>query len=73
MTLVEVRPETSEKKLTFEEYLSLQISEMLSSLNRWGAGLRFGHDPTEEELARHYIECGANDRFRASHPRCDVN
>lgn len=57
---------------TFEEYLSLQVEEMLSPLNRWGAGLTLGHEPTEEELAEYYIACGASERFRESHARRDV-
>lgn len=58
--------------LTLEEYLSLQMTEMQSPLNRWGAGLTFGHDPDDNELAEHYVSCGASDRFRETHPRCDA-
>lgn len=58
--------------LTLEEYLSLQIVEILSPLNQWGAGLAFGHEPNENELAEHYIACGASDRFCKTHPRCDT-
>lgn len=58
--------------LTLEEYLEQQKTEMLSDLNRWGAGLALGHEPNENELASHYIQCGAHDRFRNTHPRRDV-
>ncbi len=65
-------PVPNQKKLTLREYLSLQVAEMLSSLNRWGAGLALGHDPNEDELAQYYVQCGASDRFRKTHPRCDT-
>ncbi|OGZ16348.1 MAG: hypothetical protein A2494_00490 [Candidatus Lloydbacteria bacterium RIFOXYC12_FULL_46_25] len=61
-----------ETGLTLQEYLSLQLSEILSSLNRWGAGLALGHEPNEDELAHYYVACGASDRFRQTHPRCDA-
>lgn len=65
-------PGVEKDGLTLEEYLALQMAEMLSSLNRWGAGLVFGHDPNDDELAYHYVACGASDRFRQTHPRCDA-
>lgn len=71
MTLVEVRPET-EKKLTFEEYVRLQKEEILSELNRLGAAIFYGREVTDEdELADYYILCGAHNRFREKHKRCD--
>lgn len=72
MTLADTTQETGEKKLTLQEYLSLQMAEIFSSLNRWGAKLALGHEPNDDELAEHYIRTGANDRFRKTHPRCDV-
>lgn len=58
--------------LTLEEYLALQRIEILSPLNRWGAGLVLGHEPNEDELVCYYIACGASDRFREKHPRSDT-
>ena len=61
-----------EKGLSLAEYLSLQFTEIKSALNRWGAGLFFGHEPNDDECAQYYVECGASDRFRKAHPRCDI-
>lgn len=58
--------------LTLEEYLDEQRKEILSPLNRHGAGQVLGREPNEDELAHYYVQCGASDRFRQAHPRRDA-
>lgn len=56
---------------TMEEYISLQVNEMLSPPFREKARLALGHDPNEDELALYYVESGAGDQFRETHVRRD--
>jgi|WetSurMetagenome_2_1015567.scaffolds.fasta_scaffold1482291_2 hypothetical protein len=51
-------------KLPYPEYIRKEIEQICSPLNRWGTGLVVKHDPSDNELAEHFIECGAADRFQ---------
>jgi|GEM_PF-4728007 hypothetical protein len=50
--------------VSLDEYMRLQREEICSEKNRWYAGERVGHDPTELEMAMHWLLCGAAAKFR---------
>lgn len=51
-----------------DRLVPLLVAEVFSPLNRWGAGLRYGQDPTTDQLVTHYVADGAwkrlLDRYR---------
>ena len=59
----------SSQEQEFEQYIQGQLCEIKSDLNKWGAGEQFGHDPDHNELAIHYIETGAAQRYAERHNR----
>jgi hypothetical protein len=49
--------------LSFREYLRLQINLALGPENRWYAGEKIGHSPTDEEAIKHFAEAGGSENF----------
>lgn len=46
-----------------DELVPVLIKDVLSPLNRWGAGLRYQMDPTLDQMIQHYLLEGAFDRL----------
>jgi len=42
-------------EIKFQLRVVVQTKEIDSDLNRWGAGERFGHNPSDDEAAAHFI------------------
>lgn len=57
------------KDPAFETYMEEQQKEILSPFNRYVTGEKVGRDPTDEELAMHYIENGGAKAFSQRHNR----
>ena len=49
--------------LSQREYLRLQVKFALEPENRWYAGEKIGHSPTDEEAMRYFIEGGGSKDF----------
>lgn len=66
---IEKEPERKpeEKFLSLKEYLKLEEKEILSPENRWFAGEKLGHSPTDEEAGRYYVENGGAKGFAERH------
>ncbi|OHA83746.1 MAG: hypothetical protein A2481_00600 [Candidatus Yonathbacteria bacterium RIFOXYC2_FULL_47_9] len=60
---------SQDQEQELEQYIRGQFNEMQSDLNKWGAGEEFGHDPSCEELAIHYIKSGGARRYAERHNR----
>ena len=46
-----------------KERMSAQLSEALSPLNRWYAGVELGREATDEEAVVHYLKHGGAEGF----------
>lgn len=46
-----------------DELWTAFIKEVFSPLNRWGAGIRYGSDPTEDQMVQHYLLEKAHERL----------
>ena len=53
--------------LNFENYMRIQIEKILSPFNRWVTGEKVGHNPTDNELAMNFIECGGAEAHENEH------
>lgn len=55
------------------EYIEKEIEEMKSDENRWFAGEALGHEPSDEEAAEYYVNCGAAEEFnkKCGHLLCE--
>lgn len=49
--------------LSFFERMWAQIQEALGDFNRWCAGERLGHPPTDNEALDHYLHNGGPEDF----------
>ena len=56
-----------EKPLPLKEYLELEKQEMLSPENKWFAGEKLGHPPTDQEAEMYYVENGGPEGFAQRH------
>ncbi|MEK9201570.1 MAG: hypothetical protein AAB944_01215 [Patescibacteria group bacterium] len=45
------------------DYMTKQLEEMFSPLNRYFTGIAVGHNPNEEECMMHYSLNGGSDSF----------
>jgi len=52
------------QRMTFREYMELQVARALSPDNYWYAGEHLGHSPSELEAVEYYIRCGAARQFK---------
>jgi len=59
--------EPEEKPLPLREYLELEKEEMHSPENKWFAGEKLGHPPTDKEAEMYYIENGGPEGFAKRH------
>lgn len=55
------------KILSLKEYLELERQEMLSPENKWFAGEKLGHSPTDQEAEQYYVENGGPEGFAKRH------
>ena len=58
-----VEKEPERKPIPLREYLELEKEEMLSPENRWFAGEKLGHSPTDQEAEMYYIQNGGAEGF----------
>ncbi|MFA6364978.1 MAG: hypothetical protein WCW78_01110 [Candidatus Paceibacterota bacterium] len=56
-----------EEPLPLKKYLDLQKEEMLSNENKWFAGEKLGHSPTNKEAEMYYVEHGGAEGFAKKH------
>jgi hypothetical protein len=63
---MEKQPE-QKTKLPRTEYWEKQKQQALGDLNRWYAGEKLGHEPDDEEAAKHFIEQGGAEAFAETH------
>jgi hypothetical protein len=64
---MEEEPKEIPPSLSLKEYLALQIEEMHSPENKWFAGEKFGHPPTDKEAEMYYVENGGATGFAERH------
>jgi hypothetical protein len=58
--------------LSFREYLQLQVRLALEPENRWYAGEKIGHSPTDEEAIRYFTEAGGSRDFAEHYVPAEV-
>jgi len=58
--------------LSRQEYLQLQVKYGLGPENRWYAGEKIGHSPTDEEAMRYFIKEGGSKNFSEHYIPADV-
>jgi hypothetical protein len=51
--------------IDYAAYLMGEIEDIKSGTNRYFTWVRLGREPTEEELAMHYITSQAHENYRA--------
>ena len=54
-------------RLSFREYMRLQIQEITTGFNRWVTGINLDKDPTDEECAKHYARNKGMEDFNKRH------
>lgn len=59
--------ESEKIPLPLREYLELEKEEMLSAENKWFAGEKLGHSPTDQEAEMYYVENGGPEGFAERH------
>jgi hypothetical protein len=58
-------PYLPNQRIDYATYLMGEIEDIKSAANRHFTWIALGHQPTEEELALHYITSQAHENYRA--------